>query len=565
MRVRHMPVGSVWIGALAGALGLAGCGFNADAPPLPVVSLDVAPPPITGGTLAVSERIAVIGDADRDRVHVVALGSGARVARIELSPGAEPGRVAFDPAGLAHVVLRGAGAILSVDEMGGRASTDVCLDPSGIDADPDGVRWVACRDGSVWRLDDGGARAIARLEPGLRDVIALDGLLLVTHLRSARVYVLSREGAPIRTLVPPSANVAGLTYVPNTAARLRRRGDRAWLLYQRSRVGAEPAPTDRYAGNLRGPCGESSVQTVVSEVTPTRIADGAVLASGSLAVDVDADASGSLALALAGEIGGWDAQRRRRVRRVGATGPCLQDAEPIAFDGQAVAVAITSRGELVAFSREPAAVLVGGRMLDLGEPSRRDTGHDLFHVRREGVSCASCHTEGAEDGHLWTLGTSPARRTSTLRGGVAATAPFHADADIASLHEVMRRQFPEEAELYLDAASVGAMARWLDALPARTRSVGDTRGAQVFEALGCVGCHAGALGTTPGLVEVGARRAAVPTLVELADRAPFLADGCAPTLEDVFDPRCGLGPEHTRVATLNDADRGALLQYLRSR
>jgi len=73
------------------------------------------------------------------------------------------------------------------------------------------------------------------------------------------------------------------------------------------------------------------------------------------------------------------------------------------------------------------------------------------------------------------------------------------------------------------------------------------------------------LGTTPGLVEVGARRAAVPTLVELADRAPFLADGCAPTLEGVFDPRCGLGPEHTRVATLNDADRGALLEYLRSR
>jgi mono/diheme cytochrome c family protein len=549
---------------LLGTLVLGACNLNLDAPEQPVVSLDRPPPPIAGGTLAIAGNLAVVGDPDRDAIHVIDLVRRERVQRIALPEGSEPGRAVAGPDGRVHVVLRGAGAIASVHDAA-LHTTPVCDAPRGLDVDDAGVLFVACHDGAIWRVDADEARAIATLEPGLRDLVVLDGVLLVSHLRSARVEVLAADGTHLRTLHAPNARVDGLVYAPNTAFRLRRRGGRAWLVHQRSRVGAEPVPTDAYAGTFRGPCGESSVQVVVSEVTPSGFGQGVAIRRGSLAVDVDVDASGAFALALPGEIGGLTAQRTRRVRRVRAVGPCLEDASETVHEGQAIAVAFGPHDELVTFSREPARVQIGDDVIELDEESRRDTGHDLFHVRREGVSCASCHAEGGEDGHLWTMGASPARRTRTLRGGIVATAPFHADGSVASLHEVMRRQFPDEAHVYLDAPKARALATWLDALAPRARPRADHPGAQVFEDAGCASCHAGALGTGPGVIEVGTRRAAIPTLIDLADRAPFLADGCASTLEAVFDASCGLGPEHTMVSALSLEARDELLTYLRSR
>lgn len=542
-----------------------GCGLNAGAPERPVVSLDLPPPPIVGGTLAVNGTTAVIADADRDAIHVVDLASRTRVARHALPPGTEAGRVVFAPDGTAHVVLREGGRLVSLTGSGPPVDTAVCTQPRGLDVEADGTRWVACHNGEIWRVGADDTEIVATLEPGLRDLVVLGDRVLVSHFRSARVHVLSTEGQPVRTLRPHEGEVAGLPYVPNSAARLRRHHGRAWLLFQRSRLGPEPVPTNLYAGSVRGPCGASSVQTVVSEVTPDGVGPAAVLQNGSLAVDIDVDRAGAAALALAGEIGGWHEQTFRRVRHVTQTGSCLSDIRPVAFDGQAVAVAFGPDDRLVAFSREPAALTIDDVRIDLDEPSRRDTGHDLFHVRREGVSCASCHGEGAEDGHLWTLGASPARRTSSLRGGVATTAPFHADGDVLSLHEVMRRQFPEESNLYLDDDHVDALAHWLDGLPARSRPQNDSPGAQLFSDLGCAGCHGGARGSMTGLVPLAGQLRAVPTLVELVDRAPYFADGCAERLDDVFGGACARGEEHAEVASLMNEERQALLSYLRTR
>ena len=561
MSLRPIPM---VLGLLAVSL-FSACGLNAGgATDRPVVSLASPPPPIVGGTLALRGGIAVVADADRDAIHVVDLDSRRRLARHQLPLGAEPGRVVFGPGGTAHVVLRGAGAVASVSDAG-LLQTPVCAHPRGLDIDDAGVRWLACWNGEVWRLAQERTEVVARLEPGLRDLVVLGERLLVSHFRSARVHVLSLEGRRLRTLRPDDADVVGLPYRANSAVRLRRRDGRAWLLFQRSRVGAEPVPTALYAGTVRGPCGESSVQTVVSEVTPEGVGPGAVLANGSLAVDVDVDRVGATALALAGEIDGWQEQRFRRVRHVAARGGCLEDARATSFEGQAVAVAFREDDRLVAFSREPAALLIDGAMVDLFEPSRRDTGHDLFHVRREGVSCASCHAEGGEDGHLWTLGDASARRTSSLRGGVSSTAPFHADGDVSDLREVLRRQFPEEANVYLDEAHVGALANWLDGLPSRSRPSADSPGAQLFSDLGCVSCHATTRGSVTGLVLLAGQPRAVPTLVELHDRAPYFADGCAQDLGGVFTEACDRGSEHTRVGSLSVSERDALLAYLRSR
>src|SRR6476661_2295577 len=61
------------------------------------VTQAVPPPPISGGTLAVlSSGLAVAADPDRDRIYVVDVAAGTKVADIALVAGDQPGRVIED-------------------------------------------------------------------------------------------------------------------------------------------------------------------------------------------------------------------------------------------------------------------------------------------------------------------------------------------------------------------------------------------------------------------------------------------------------------------------------------
>lgn len=560
MGIRHVSWGLLAV--------MAGCGLN-ESEPFEVISLDEPPPPIVGGSLALTAdgRLAVAGDADRDLVFALELESGVVTRRLALERGDEPGRLVEDFDGRMHVVLRGGGAVLSFDP---RASDDapqrvrVCDAPRGLDVDLEHV-YVACASGEVLRAARAPALDFApwqKLRAGLMDLVVSEGRVYVSHGRSASVFVLSSEGEIERELRAPSAG-AGVVYAPTTAIRMRRGAGGVWLLHQRARVGLEPQPTTAYAGNFRGECGESSVATVIARVEPERIHLGAAVVDGQPSADFDTHDGRRFAVVSPSAIGGGRAQRTQRVQTL-EQDRCWRPVGQRESDGQPVAVAVTRDGQVVTFSREPAAFEIDGREVRLDEPSRRDTGHDLFHVARSGVSCASCHFDGAEDGHTWSF-VGPARRTRALRGGFAEGTRFHADGDVPSLHEVLRRQFPTEAEIYLDDERVDAVAGWLSALPVR-RTSGEldvAHGAEIFERLACGSCHEGAAGSNGQLVTLGDVRRTVPRLVELEDRDPFLADGRASTLDDVFD--VAVDDEHGRVRELARRDREALLAFLRAR
>jgi hypothetical protein len=55
----------------------------------------------------------------------------------------------------------------------------------------------------------------------------------------------------------------------------------------------------------------------------------------------------------------------------------------------------------------------------------------------------------------------------------------------------------------------------------------------------------------------------VPSLVNIAQRAPFMHTGCANTLRDRFDPACG-GSKHGELAGLDAAQIDDLIAYLES-
>jgi mono/diheme cytochrome c family protein len=224
-------------------------------------------------------------------------------------------------------------------------------------------------------------------------------------------------------------------------------------------------------------------------------------------------------------------------------------------------------------SREPAQlVIIGGGTISLSDESVADTGTALFHIKSGfGVACASCHPEGRDDGRvLQFVGIGP-RRTQSFAGGLIDTAPFHWSGDVddlpALVHEVFvsRMGGPQPNRQQIEHFS-----GFLDRIPSPIAPVLDAdavvRGKAVFEdpSVGCASCHEGENLTNNQSVDVGTGGVfQVPSLVGVSARAPFLHDGCAPTLDDRFGS-CGGGDAHGVTSGLAAGERADLVTYLSS-
>ena len=568
-------------GSLRGAVGmrtwvwalvvLAGCGdqwtfgnkepaFDGDParPPMdrrPVVRASRTPLPIYGGTLDVLDGggTAVVSDPDRDQLYLVDLDAPVLRATIDLDDGDTPWRIAEDADGRVHVVLRGSGEVATVDP---EAATLVdrrtaCPNPRGITA-VDDTLWVACAGGGVVSLSttpDGSGARLSPADKDLRDVVAVGDTLLASRFRSSELLVLESGDTPPITGGPPPLSTAAVPIPARVAWRTRSAGS-GWLMVHQYAVDVDAAsllPTVEYYGGP-GPC-DSPVTSAVTLFE----SDGVSRSTGQLAGVVAAtDAALSpdgdfIMIASAGSSGsnlvtvGTDQLLPRLGRNRCRTPTSVDVEEPV------VGVDFTTDGRIVAVLHEPAELLViDGRRgertrVPLASDSLADTGHQLFHLDAgPGLSCASCHPEGGDDGRVWQTNDGP-RRTQPLDAGLAGTAPFHwngEEADFAALIEetLVRRmggrpQSPERAQ---------AFEEWVMAIPdvAPVRSASDgavQRGAASFVALGCVECHQGASTTQPDSIAFGGLDAIqVPMLLGVATRGPFMHDGRAAT-----PARCG--------------------------
>jgi hypothetical protein len=251
-------------------------------------------------------------------------------------------------------------------------------------------------------------------------------------------------------------------------------------------------------------------------------------------------------------------------------------------DTPVTAVAFAPNGKLLAQTREPAQLVVLQQLpfgeqiiIDLPGESRADTGHDLFHRDAGGgIACASCHPEGGEDGRTWKFKGTGDRRTQPLHIGLRDTAPFHWNGDLPNVGELMTEVFVGRMGGVRESAPrVSALSEWLFALkaPSSIRDAGDEsalRGEGLFRSadVGCTSCHSGEKltnNTSVAIDTVANKKLQVPSLVAIGYRAPFMHDGCAATLADRFDPKCG-GNAHGNTAGLSDAQRSDLVAYLES-
>jgi hypothetical protein len=249
---------------------------------------------------------------------------------------------------------------------------------------------------------------------------------------------------------------------------------------------------------------------------------------------------------------------------------------------QVIAVAFDSSGQLLVQSREPPVLHIlqlaavgsglsnplGGKQVVLSAISRDDTGHDIFHAMAGApIACASCHPEGGDDGHVWIL-NGFARRTPSLRGTIAGTAPYHWPGDEADFPTLTADVYTGRMggeQLADDQTS--ALQSWVESIPAPPApswvdADAASRGKELFGGTaGCATCHSGPKLTNNMTMTVGTCDAfQVPPLVGVGWRAPFLHNGCAATLADRF-AKCST-PAHGAIQGLSSGQISDLTAYL---
>lgn len=195
-------------------------------------------------------------------------------------------------------------------------------------------------------------------------------------------------------------------------------------------------------------------------------------------------------------------------------------------------------------------------------------------------SCASCHPDGRADGPNWDLVNdgigSPKNTRSMLLSpetppvmslGVRANSEV---AIAAGFRFILFADRPKE-----DTDAVNAYFRSMDPVPSPHLVDGRLspkaeRGRKVFESAGCAHCHPGPLYTDNHLYNVGTGLGAqkdrlfdTPTLIEVWRTAPYLHDGRAATMEEVFK-KFNPNDRHGHTSDLSAEDLAALVEYVLS-
>src|ERR1700690_1952069 len=489
---------------------LAGCNAAPPVPDNPVPPLapdlgpitiqSVSPPPISGGTMLLSQdnNTAIVADSDRDFVSFVDLSLGKVRTRTDLSPHDEPGRLVEDTAGQVHVVLRGSGQLATFSVATGQlvGRRDLCPQPRGVAYDGllDQIV-VACATGELVTLPaaTGPAVQVVTVEPDLRDVVIDGDSIFVSKFRTAEILQITRTGSIVqRTTLPANSGsfpamawrmrltpdhllhiayqVDSTTFVPTTPGGYGNSGSGGGPGGPEggspgmSFGGGESVPVSAFPGSppSAGPStggppggffrgGSCIVNAAVAGLSATALSvssaggdDGNVLPV-DLALPPPGAAAGSAPILVAA--GNWKSAMTTAYAALsdGAAGPVGPAA---VVDGQVIATEIRPDGTILLQSREPAAlhVVTHGAAgppdvlltsVALSDVSREDTGHTIFHTNSGGsVACASCHGEGGDDAQTWNFGGVKPRRTPSLLGTVKGTAPYHWDADFPDLQAV---------------------------------------------------------------------------------------------------------------------------------
>lgn len=604
----------------------------------PAIQADAPPPPLSGGTVTVTRdgRFAAVADEARDRLSVVDLERRQWDGDVDFPAASRPGRVVEAEAGTVFVVLRDAGAIASVrlSDRTQLSSYGVCAAPRGLAYDADSARLhVACASGRFLTLEAATGEIVrsVTLPNDLRDVVVERGNVWVSRFRSAEVLRLDAEGNIAERAKPPALSLPRLApdgfsetvslFEANVGWRLTANpAGGVVLVHQRAtteELDLTPAANanggSAYGGGGLFDCRSGIQRSAVTafdvgKVTPgpnvalTLPVDIALSSTGSAVVvgagrqDFGAPRSsfvsfssgggGTFISGSSGPFSGSAGLATFETAAMGEASGCVTEGLPGAppTDGAEQYVVAVAARPLVARSyvvqtREPAQLVIVSQgnvsPILLGGESVADTGFDLFHRNAEaGISCASCHPDGTDDGHVWNFEGHGLRSTQPLDVGLAGTAPFHWDGSLPEVGKLMGEVFVSRmGGVHESPERLAALERWMFALtapspeiPADERRV--DRGRALFQSLemGCADCHRGDRFTDNNNYDVGTGEPGetfqVPSLIGVGTRSRFIHTGCANSLRERFELDCAGGDRHGKVSLLGEGDIDDLVAYL---
>jgi DNA-binding beta-propeller fold protein YncE len=210
-----------------------------------------------------------------------------------------------------------------------------------------------------------------------------------------------------------------------------------------------------------------------------------------------------------------------------------------------------------------------------GLPAAVARGRRLFNavdgrVANDGRACASCHTDGRDDGLVWNTPEGN-RQTPMLAGRLSDTAPYGWTRDAKTFHDYVNgtvsrlrgKGFTKEELDDLQAYTMSLKA------PPKAKPSEDPlvkRGAELFASgeAACASCHTGAT-TTDGkkhFIDTAKKEAfATPSLRFVGETGPYFHDGRYSSLRALLvsdDPNMG------KAKDLPVADLDALEAYLKT-
>ena len=228
-------------------------------------------------------------------------------------------------------------------------------------------------------------------------------------------------------------------------------------------------------------------------------------------------------------------------------------------------------------------------------------GEQTFYTARYGfqgqIGCSSCHIDSTFDGLTWDLEPDGFGRDvvdNKMLEGIKDTEPYKwngGNPNVPTECGPRTEKYFWRSEQYdnLTLADLSIYARSLSPRPNRWRLPGreltpaqdrgkalfergtDKFGKPVPEGNRCAFCHSGPKGTNQKLSDVGTRKSTdnsgmlkAPPLASIALTAPYLHDGSARTLEEiwtVYNPE----DKHGRTNDLTKDELNDLIEYLRTR
>ncbi len=218
-----------------------------------------------------------------------------------------------------------------------------------------------------------------------------------------------------------------------------------------------------------------------------------------------------------------------------------------------------------------------------GEVALIRQGEKLFYSAQLAFSgqfsCASCHPDGHADGLNWDLpadGFNNFYNTKSLRStdgtapyGWLGTSPTLRDRFTGTLRHLFQHEPTDSEAAALEAYLDQLRAPQTFVRPSAEIESAIARGKTLFEGkAGCRACHTGPKFTDRSLHDIGTGTDGqsefdTPALLRISTTAPYLHDGRAASLKEIFTKQNPSGL-HGNAADLGPPELADLIEYLKS-